>query len=191
MSDEGDDYVMSFFSTLIPKRLYVGKFPRNPEDIAFLRREYDVDVIVNLVPHTDETTKSGKYNKASYYEAFIRDDYEMRILRIPLPAQDVKAENFLSAASAIYADWSANRNKTYYVHHTTGCDEECVVAFLTWKLIDKATFPSNIGLWLQENEYERMLEQAELKEILHAALITLSKGAFMNAWVTKKPRIKK
>lgn len=173
---EAKAYTMSWLcDALCSGRILVGPFITDPKDA--LRLSQEVTHIVNLCPLTEEKTKSG-LDKNSWYMCFFENEPEetVTLIREPLITESMtdakKIAHYLAIAKRIALILETSGTKIY-LHYRTGFSEEAFIAFLVWYMHDKRTFPVDVGMWLVNNQYERLLDNEEQRALLNEAIDVL------------------
>lgn len=201
--EEVERHTMAWLCIMIPDRLAVGPSLEGKLDAMYMHRVQKVTHIVNMKPLTDKTTSSGKANIANWFECYFHDQEDERgdeidpptFLRFPVP--DPKGEGslatmnqknqikfFIEMAKRVAKVLQDDPKAYVYIHNSSGCDEEAFVAFLTWLMVDKASFPPNVVAWMKQHYHERLLDSEEERATLAAAIQEVkSENVFLKNWL--------
>ena len=177
------DHQMEWLVRATPTLLF-GPPPKQRDDALYLTLCCGVTDILNLCPESDKYARA--YER--HYEDL--DDARPAFRYDPLPA-DKSEKTLLDTVKRLANLLTAEKGRVWYVHATTGFDEEAYVALLAWLKSDPKTFPPDISVWLEENRYRRVLHQQEQRDLLNSMIekVRSTQNALMSSWVIKKPRL--
>lgn len=205
------DYVSgAWIFELIPNRLYCGPRPTRQIEGYYLTQTLHVTHLVNILPATTNKTMSGAPSDVWYKEWWCEFAHEKRptIVRdFKIPEDVVRTMKdptplYAQAAREIVAPlMRANPDGVFYIHNQKGYEEEAILALLTWRLVDAASFPTDLDAWFETKNRRRILDDPLQREQLVAAMdvdatskgaaATQSKAGNISGFLTRKPREKK
>lgn len=177
-------FVPNYLSVLIPKRLLVGEFPAQRNDIRYLVERLGVSHIVNLKPETVQTTAKG-FNKASWYTCHFEPlKVGPHLVRMPLE-NEYDAAKLISLAKQVVELLKSESEACIFIHRTSGMCEEALIGLLAWSIFDQKSFPKDISAWMKEKQLERLLSKMEEGETLLKECIEKSRTNTMGNYFKK------
>jgi hypothetical protein len=192
------------------ERILCGPFLASKDDALHLSEDVGATHVVNIMPHTDRTTKRGGLPSDTWYSCFwdAREGDKdeggsqlppiiVRDAKLPAPPTSPTPEWYLDACARVVVPiLRADPRAIVYIHNREGFEQEAVLALLVWQTLSGGSdsFPIDVREWIAASNYERLLDdtqkRTELVELLERNKKgASSKGSLAN-WVVKTKRVK-
>ena len=161
------------------RRLIVGPCPRTDPDAFYAKCTLGVGVFINMTPvdgttltYNEDITKDMAYMR--HYNKEHERVEEMKAL--PLQYRDAalptdplhemsetkQIEWYVSRARKVAVYLKDNPTLVPYFHYRSGAQEEALLVFLVWYMLDKPSCPwENLTQWLIDKDYLQVLRDDE------------------------------
>lgn len=189
--------------------LLVGPCPRTPNDAYCAKCTLGVGVFINMEPvnETPLTYNADITKDMAYMRHYNKDHEKVDDMKVPplqyreaaLPADPLREMSetkqidfYVTRARRVAAYLKEHPHLVPYFHYRSGEQEEALLAFLVWYLLDKNSCPwENLTQWLIDKDYLQVLRDDEdvlfFKKLVDATEKTAKPNALTN-WLKKTKR---
>jgi len=188
-------------------QMFLGPMIKGRLDAYHIKVDLGVDVIINMVPHTDEehwngqnraSPYMGEYEKEGEYIEELKDSPPKlyRDAALPLDPLDQQSETrqidfYCLRARKVASYLKEHPQEIPYFHYRDGTNEDALLAFLVWYILDKQSCPwENLTAWLISDEIDQKQvlsddTQIELFGKLVKRIDATAKNQVMTNWLKK------